>query len=47
MQAQLLHEELASRINAQLRLLEETLRKDVAALNDAAREINVPAVMVK
>ncbi len=45
-QSQLLAEELISKINAQLRALDEVLKKDLVALNEAARERKVPAVVV-
>jgi len=47
MQSQLLSEELTSKINAQLRALDEALKKDLAALNQAAADLKIPAVIVK
>lgn len=42
-----LHEELTTRINAQLRVLEGILSKDLADFNKLVREKNLPAVVVK
>lgn len=41
------HEELATRINAQLSKLSGILKADVPAFNKAVRDANVPAVLVK
>lgn len=42
-----LHEELTSRINAQLKTLDGLLKSDVASFNKLARDKNVPAVAAK
>lgn len=42
-----LHEELTSRINAQLKTLGEVLAKDVESFNRLVREKNAPALVVK
>ena len=46
-QSQLVYEELASRINAQLGRLDEILRRDLEEFNKLVREQNLPAVVVK
>lgn len=42
-----LHEELASKINAQLRALGDAMGADLSAFNRLVREKNVPAVLIK
>ena len=42
-----LHEELTSKINAQLKTLEAALAADLPAFNKLVRDQNVPAVVLK
>lgn len=46
-QSQQLYEELASRVNAQLRTLDGLLKKELDAFNRLVRERNLPAVTVR
>ncbi len=46
-QSQQLHEELASRVNAQLRTLDGLLKKELDAFNRLVKEKNLPAVAVR
>jgi photosystem II stability/assembly factor-like uncharacterized protein len=46
-QSQMVFEELATRVNAQLALLDRLLKEDLARFNKLVREQNVPAVVVK
>lgn len=46
-QSQELYEELASRVNAQLRTLDGLLKKELEAFNRLVREKNLPAVAVR
>jgi hypothetical protein len=46
-QSQLVFEDLATRVNAQLRILEKLMADDLAAFNRLVREQNVPAITVK
>ncbi len=46
-QSQMVYEELASKINVQLRALEDLLATDVAAFNQLVRDQQVPAVILK
>ncbi|MDT5124123.1 MAG: hypothetical protein QOC96_3605 [Acidobacteriota bacterium] len=46
-QSYTVYEELVSKINAQLQLLEQVMRTDLAAFNQLVREQNIPAVIIK